>query len=51
MNNDQIAMDAEEDEFVDDDNNEDNDRISVHYEQVRVSKVPQHRKTDAQVTG
>lgn len=39
MYKDKIEIDAEEAEFIDDDDNENDDRISIHYEQVRVHKV------------
>lgn len=35
MDKDEIEINAEEAEFVDEDDNEDEDRMSIHYEQVR----------------
>lgn len=49
MDNDLIAMDAEEDKFIN--NDDDNDRSSVHYEQVRILKRTQNCKTKASVLG
>lgn len=43
MNKDEIEIDAEENEFVDDEND---DRMSIHYEQVRILDVPRHREVD-----
>lgn len=39
MDKDEVEIDAEEDEFVDDNNDEDDGQMSIHYEQVRTLNV------------